>query len=146
VSFVGYVEDGEPGAELLGVDDLGPYVTSVEFTRTTDPMISEAQAALRELRRVVGSITDSGDLSSETASTFSKAIDQLSLRQLSGSGKLIEGLQQRVEDLRRLGADLRPTGWADRRDTWLTAVATPMSEIDQALSELRRRANVGTAT
>lgn len=144
VSFLGYM--GAEGAGLLEVEDLGPYVTSAEFTRSTDPAISKAQSALREVRRAVGTLAASEDLDSETASLFKKAVDQLGSRSPSGGGRLVQGFRHRVEDLHGAAGQLNPDGWAERRAGWLEATVAPLAEIAQVLSELRRRATVGNAS
>jgi len=144
VSFLGYV--GAEGAALLEVEDLGPYVTSAEFTRSTDPAIPKAQSALREVRRVLGILSSEVTLNSETASLFLKAVEQLGSLALSGEGKLVQGFQQRSEDLRRAASQLNPDNWATVKADWLAATVAPVEDIAQALSELRRRTqNVGSA-
>lgn len=144
VAFLAYAR--AEGAPLLADTDLGPYVTSAEFTRTTDPDLREAQAALRDLRRVVADLRSADTLDSETFSQFQKSVELLGSRTISREGPLANDLHRQTESLRRLTSEIDPNIWADRSDTWLAAIDESVRAIGRILSELRRVSNVVTAS
>src|SRR5262249_6398690 len=64
-SFLEYVADG-PGGAILGVDDLEPYVASVEATRTATRELGPAQSLVVDLGRRIAGATEKGKLEKET--------------------------------------------------------------------------------
>lgn len=143
ISFVGYLRD--EGAALMEVDDLGPYVTSAEFTRSVDPDLREAQSVVRELRRHFSVLRASTEIDSETASSFRKAADVLGNHTLQRHGPLANDLRRLVDRLRRRASDISPDTWGSIREQWGVDVAAIVEQIGQTLAELRRLARGAVA-
>lgn len=144
VSFMGYLQG--VGAPLMAVADLGPYVTSAEFTRSTDPDLLEAQAAVRTMRRTLADLSSADQLSSESISTFRHAVELLSSRSADRTGPLARDLSNLVDQLRRSVTELRPDAWESVGQTWLSHTGALVTQLDQTIAELRRLARGAVST
>lgn len=132
-----------PGADLLSDPQLVSYVSAAESSRSTDPMLLDAQATLNRLRSVVEawgqdeSSDGRRDLSVETSrltELLHRRTDQPRLaraaRDLEASGKELVSPTQLNDP-----ADLR----AQRLERFKALIAP----VETELRELRRQSNLG---
>jgi hypothetical protein len=130
-----------PAADLLQDPQLTSYVSAAESTRSTDPMLLDAQATLNRLRGVVeawgeeGSAESPRDLPiqiSRLNELFHRRPDQ---PRLARAGKDLELSAKELSD---------PTGVPpERRADQLRRLKGLIAEVDIELRELRRQSNLG---
>jgi hypothetical protein len=130
-----------PAADLLLDPQLMSYVSAAESSRSTDPMLLDAQAALNRLRGVVeawgegGSADGLRDLPfhvSRLSELFHRRTDQ---PRLARAAKELEVLAKELSD-----PDTVPEG---RRSEQLGRLKALIGEVESELRELRRQSNLG---
>jgi hypothetical protein len=131
-SFTAYLRG--PGRALLSCPDLGVYVTSAEYTRSSHPGIREAQQAIRKLRRAMLRLVDN-QLDTVAATDAQGQTDLLGgLLERLPSGPLLGDAQAAMNRL-QVAVKAAPTD-VDRANA-------AIGDIDRVLTELRRQTGFG---
>ncbi|WP_459975552.1 hypothetical protein [Nocardioides pyridinolyticus] len=126
-----------PAADLLHDDQLVSYVSAAESSRSTDPMVLDAQATLNRLRVVVEAWRETGsadslrDVSAEASRLTELIHRRTDQPRLSRQARELEGLLSQTD----LVADER----ADHAERFRTLIGA----IEAELRELRRQSNLG---
>lgn len=128
-------------ADLLQDPQLMSYVSAAESSRSTDPMLLDAQATLNRLRAVVESWGGSGSvdglrdlpvLVSRLGELFYRRTDQ---PRLARGARDLDNCAKELTD---------PTSVPeDRRSDTLQRLKTIIGDVESELRELRRQSNLG---
>lgn len=144
-SFIRYIDGA--ARPLLSEPDLGLYVSATETTRSTDPVLLDAQAILGRIRRTVDDLATGNATLSDAASALvgpSQRLADLAARKPDRESGLTSSVRAFQDTVRTLvdhandaaAADLDLTGWV------ATAVTT-LNRVDDALRDIRSRTGVG---
>lgn len=130
-----------PAADLLLDPQLISYVSAAESSRSTDPMLLDAQASLNRLRGVVeawgeessaDALRDLPFLVSRLSELFHRRSDQ---PRLVHAARELEMLTKELSD--------PTTVSAERRSEQLGRLKVLIGEVESELRELRRQSNLG---
>jgi hypothetical protein len=143
--FLQYV-GGRPGDAILQVDDLRPYVASVEATRTATLALGPAQALVVGLGRRVAAVAETGDLTTETQQFLSDSVGRLfsalvELPSLPTVTRIHDGvsrLEQKVQNTPK-----PPDGSVEAARTWARETDPILRALFANLRQVRLLTDVG---
>lgn len=127
---------------LLDAPDLRSYVSAAEATRSTDPSLLEAQAAVNRARQAVHALANGEVVAGDVANRLVSAANRLS----EGAGKRVRGslrFEQNVGAFGTLARELTTVDGAEDLARWERRITQTLTALDTELREMRRQANVG---
>ena len=132
------------GRKVLGADDLVPYLSIAESTRTTDPTVLEARIALNRLRQATEELRTDGSQLAEVVSNIMGYLRSL----IALVGRLPfptrSGLPQILAQLEALSDELKSADvTSEFAAQWAQKATQTYHTLDSALRELYRLTNIG---
>ena len=132
-----------PAADVLVDPQLASYVSAVESSRSTDPLLLDLQSALNRLRvkcedLASGSSTSQvSDLPAEVGRVSDLALRRTDQPRLA---QAVHALQSGVKSLSSASSET-----PESRDQRLNEVRRQISDVEAEVRELRRQSNLGAA-